>query len=308
MLKADDNAIVKLYFDSSVYAFVEARDEARGVRTWLRRKGHDLFASDEADLGEAIRTRDPTTRARRIRIVTSIARLSEPPTDLVMAKELLGEINRCHPEWISRYPSLRSQQEYMARRRRQSWSPFKADPSADSPTAQFFLGRVHRVLGANRAGARARREIRTKGGAIYKDFGRFARWQMEMDWRLLLLDPTTPGAEHDWLGPCLDLPLMFRQRSTDWERFCATEVDLNRVRMNYFSLAIIYSQTGTSIGDTVDRIHACNLLTFDRVVTADKRFFSTMQRARAIAPTTGEPVLIDRGAPSVVGELQRALR
>ena len=285
---------MKLYFDSSVYAFIEAKNEARTVRAWLRRRGHDLLASDEADLGEALRTPDPVTRERRVRVITSIARLSQPPTDLVMAKELLVEIARCHPEWIKNYPSLRSEREYMARRRRQSWDPLKADPSALSPTARFFLGRIHQVLGVNRAGAQARRDIRRTGGALYQDRSRFTRWQMEMDWRLQLLEPTTPGAELNWLRPRLDLDAMFRPPPADWQRFCATEIDLARVPMNYFSALIIYWQSGASIGDTLDRIHACHLLTFDRVVTADKRFFRTRENARTVAPTAGVPLLIER--------------
>jgi hypothetical protein len=70
---------------------------------------------------------------------------------------------------------------------------------------------------------------------------------------------------------------------------------------------ITYLQAGTSIGDTQDNNHASHLLTLDRLVTADRASFKTVHSARAMAPTAGEPVLIDRGAPSVVGELLRAV-
>jgi hypothetical protein len=72
--------------------------------------------------------------------------------------------------------------------------------------------------------------------------------------------------------------------------------------MNYFGAVFVYCLTGANIGDSIDRIHACHLLTSERVVTCDEAFFKVMERARAIQTTPGQPVLIDRGAASVVAE------
>jgi hypothetical protein len=87
----------RLYFDSSIYGFIhecQKRNpyEAQAIRQWLRAKGWDLVASDEANLGEAIAIPSADERAERVRLILRLARWVKPPIDLVMTEEVFAEI------------------------------------------------------------------------------------------------------------------------------------------------------------------------------------------------------------------------
>jgi hypothetical protein len=295
---------VRLYFDSNVYDFIDHRNEAGAIRAWLKKQGHDLCVSDEANLGEVARIADINRRAQLLSVVTRIGRLCEPPTDMIGSKELLREIARLHPDWIRTYPNLQSERKYIATRRRQMWEPLKKDPFQASAPAQAQQHTIAKVLGENRDAQRKRRDERAKGVAIYSDLNLMTREQMRMDWQLFFLEPTTPSAEVDWLRPSLDLNLVFAGNGSQWVHFWNVEVDVARVPMNYFGAVFVYSLTGANIGDSIDRLHALHLLTSDRVVTCDEAFFKVMGRARTTQRTPGQPVLIARSAASVVAELQ----
>lgn len=299
---------MQLYFDSNVYGFIDERNERSAVRGWQKKNKHRLVVSDEANLGELVRTPDLATRARLVDLATHLGDLSQPPTDMIASRELLGEIGRLHPEWISTYPSLRSASEYVARRRREMWEPLKADPSlALSGTAVSQVETIARVLGENRDAMRKRRDARAQGDPAYTDLKLVTREQMRMDWQLFLTGPTTPSAEIDWLRPALNLNEVFARNGSTWRDFWDNQIDVQRIRMNYLSAVVVFCQKDANIGNSIDRIHAVHLLTSDRVVTADENFYKVMQCARAIVSTPGLPVLVDRSAASAVAELQKQI-
>jgi hypothetical protein len=296
---------LKLYFDSNVYDFIDDTNEVGAIRAWLKKQGHDLCVSDEANLGEMARISDLNRRAHLLGVMTSIGHLCAPPTDMISSKELLGEIARLHPGWLRIYPSLQSERKYIETRRRQMWEPLKEDPSRFSAPAQGQQRTLEKVLGENRDAMRKRRDERPQKAAMYGDLNLVTREQMRMDWELFLFGPANPSAEVDWLRPCLDLNAVAADQASHWRHFWDVEVDVARMPMNYFSAVFVHSLIGANIGDSIDRIHACHLLTSERVVTCDEAFLKVMERARAIQTTPGQPVLIDRAAASVVRELQR---
>src|SRR5262245_9853983 len=80
---------MELYFDSNVYDFIGARNEARVVRKWLERTNHTLIASDEANVGEVLRIPDPHARASQVRTIM----LRLPVADL-LRQQFLGPVGR----------------------------------------------------------------------------------------------------------------------------------------------------------------------------------------------------------------------
>jgi hypothetical protein len=200
----------------------------------------------------------------------------------------------------------------------------KLDPGALPAGAVAAVKELGKVIGANKAAQAIRRVahlqkdrllVRTAVPGMqpiidaYPELERYVRAQLFHDWSLLLTEPINVSAETEWLAPLLDLTTMFRAPREDWQRFCIVETDLVRVPMNHVSVLVEYCQHGRQVtfGNTVDRIHACHLVDFDCVVSADKDFYDVMTAMLSLVTVPGKPVYLDRAAGSVVAELNRAI-
>jgi hypothetical protein len=313
-----------LYFDSSVYGFIDDAGEARAVRRWLQQSRLRVQASDEVNLGEALRTPDPAARTSRIKTIMTVTAGPTYPTDLVASEEFLREVRRNRPDWIRSYPSLASKKEYLRRRRARLWDWLKRDPSLMPDMAGTYLPVLDRVIGENVAAQKARRSAQLKRARLeftvhvpelvlifagYSELEQYARYQAEVDWRLQLTDPKTPSAENDWLMPNLDGDAM--SRGNEWFEFWIKEADLSIMPTTHVGAIVEYFQAERPItaGNTFDRIHAGYLVTHDRVVTADADFYDALVFVKKrLLQLRGEPVLIRRPASgSALAELQGAL-
>lgn len=312
-----------LYFDSSVYDFIYKAGEARGVRRWLQQAHHRVRASDEANIGEALRTPDSAIRTSLIRTITTVAPSPTYPSDLVNAEEFLREVRRHRAAWIRTYPSLASKDQYLRWRRRVSWDVLKADPSLLPARAAVSFHVLKQVIQSNIAAQKASRQAEHKGlrrvytvhvhelaqvFASYSELEQHSRFQAESDWRLQLTDPKGPSAENDWLMPHLDGEAM--SLGSDWSTFWFKEVDLAAVPTAHVAALVELFQRERPItpGNTLDRIHAQYLTGFDRVVTADADFYDALVFVTQRLKVRGSPVFIKRPAGgSALAELKAAI-
>jgi hypothetical protein len=318
---------VRLYFDNNVYGQIQDNREAESIRRWLRDNGHDLVASDEANLGEALAIKDTIRRAERVQLIQAVATWARPPSDLAMAEELFREVARCHPEWVRAYPSHRSKKLYLRERRGQSWDALRADPTTFSERGQRQLEAIDKVLDANKAAQKTRRELRRQGDfglhtddpelkAALKDCPKTElhyRVDMYHNYLLGLADPVTPSADTEWLAPLLRVDEMFRSEAREWRRFCALELEPLRTPVNLLYDMVSYCQETTGggpagHGSTVDRIHAVYLWSCDAVVTGDEGLFFAMKCAIEMAPHRGRPIKVLMEGTSITHQLDEAIR
>ncbi len=315
-----------LYFDSSVYGFIEARNEARAVRKWLREAGHTLVASDEANIGEALRIRNGHERAARVQAIFQTgAGLAARPTDLVAAEEMLGELMRVRRAWVREYPSLKSKSVYLRHRMRTVWDELRRDPYYLPAATSLVLPALEQIVGENKDAQKARRQAIRAGyprtfkipsrpdlTALmngYPDLESYTRNQLYVDFTYLLQQGVAASAETDWLAPHLDFDDMFRDPEGPWLDFWFKEVDPIRMPGNVLSILAEKQQDQYQItaGNTFDRIHSAYLEMADRVVTADRDLYNVMVYAAGVVKPRGLPALIDRSASSVIAELQAAI-
>jgi hypothetical protein len=272
-----------MYFDNSVYGFIDDADEARAVRTWLKRSQLRVEASDEVNLGEAIRAPDPKVRASRVKTILLVASGPTYPSDLVVSDEFLREVRRCRPEWIKTYPSLASKEAYLRRRRARLSNWIKQNPGTLPDTARIYFPVLGKVIGENSAAQKARRSGQLKHlrrrfivtlpelvqvFESYSELEQYARYQAEIDWRYQLTEPKTPAAENDWLLPHLDHNAMSVE--SEWHKFWFRDASLAAMPAVHVQALTEYFQADRRItsGNTFDRIHAAYLATHEVIVTA----------------------------------------
>lgn len=313
-----------IYFDSSVYGFIDDAGEARTVRQWLQRSRRRVRASDEANLGEALRTPDAAARTSRVRTIMTVAAGPTYPTDLLASDEFLREASRHRPEWIRNYPSLAEKKEYLRRRRARLWDWLRSDPSLLPDPAGTFFPVLERVIAENVAAQKVRRKAQLEqvkrrfivhvpdlapAFAAYSEVEQYSRYQAEVDWRYQLMEPKTPAAENEWLMPRLDGEAM--SHGNRWSEFWFRDADLAAMPTTHIGALVEYFQAERPIspGNTLDRVHAGYLVSHDFVVTADEDLFDALNFVkRHLLKLRGEPVLIRRGAGgSALAELQSAL-
>jgi len=326
----------RVYFDSSVYAYIQACEErapgeVAAIRRWLRSNGWGLVASDEANLGEAISIPSRDQRAERIRLMLRLAAWAKPPMDLVAAIEVFNEAARHQPSWVRQYMGQQDRKRYLRFRFDNTWAVVEKDPTAaaieSSPALQGQLSAIDEVLTQNKGLQKERREIRRVTGNKVRANATdpvleqalnalppqelYWRVQMYQDYTLLLLDRKSPSAESDWLPVLLDLDRVFANDGRDWQRFWVLQADPTRMPANYLYVAGLYCQEEepkpADRGSSVDRIHLCYLHQCDAVVTTDGGLFMTMVCALKIAPSKGVPILLNRSATSALAELQRCM-
>ncbi len=319
---------MELYFDSSVYGYIDDLSEAKSVRRWLAYRRHTLVASDEANIGEAVRIHDTNARASRVMaIFRAGARLARTPADMVSADELLKELARVRPAWIKAYPTLKSRSDYLQHRRQTVWDELRRDATFVPPAANTVFPILDRVIGENKAAQKARRQAVLAGRAMnfvakmrpdltsvmnsYTPLECYIRYQLYIDWTHLLQQRVVASAEVDWLAPHLDLNEMLRDVDTGpWLDFWFREADPSRMPATVLSILIEKQQDQYKInaGNTLDRVHGTYLQMVDRVVTADVDFHDAMLYAAGLVHARGAPILIKGSATSVVAELRAAVR
>jgi hypothetical protein len=316
-----------LYFDSSVYGLIDALNEAKTVRRWLRAERHRLIASDEANIGEVLRIPDSAARTRLVEtIFRSGARPSPRPADLAGAEELLSELMRIKPEWVRTYPGLRSKADYMRHRRRTVWDELRADPWYLPPASIQVMPALEGVIGDNLTAQKARRQAVQQGASMnfvarnrpdltalmtgYPELERYIRYQLCVDWWSMFENPKSASAELDSLAPHLDFEEMFRNPQGPWLEFWFRELDPDRMPSSVASVLVEKHQEKYRVtaGNTIDRIHGAYLQLADRIVTADRDFYNIMLCVVGDMKTRGVPILVDRGAASAVAELRRTIQ
>ena len=315
----------KDYFDSSVYGFIDACKEADEVAAWLKKTGHVVVASVEANIGEALRIPDPAARHTRIAVITKVARQrSGRPIDVVAAEEFLTAIEHHRPGWLRRKPRNQAKEKYLKLQRRQ-WNALVKDPGYMPPYASTVLTILHTEFGLNRQRQRERRDQLRSGADIPPITAdpalqaaiaslnwseRHIRYQLSGEWYFQFKEPKTTTAVSDWLLPSFNLNRMFAQPGDDWFRFWMQDVKLLDVPTNYIGALVehLQLQRKIEIGNTVDQIHAGYLLQSQHFVTADDAFYDVINEATKVLAVPAKPLFIRQSAGgSALAELQRVL-
>jgi hypothetical protein len=309
---------VNLYFDSNIYDLIVKRNEVQDVRRWLRATGHQVYASLEGDVTEALRAPE----SMRVPLVTAITRIAKPvhpPYDYRHFREIAAEIARQRPRWLRR-PIDRKAIDVYLRRRRAEWNVIKEDPAyAPSNLGQQGV-RVAAAIGVDTGRQRTSRRlgrspewIRHSASDVQQCIDSLS--QKERHWRYVASEevPASLNAEirkqgHlEWLRV-----LSWPQPTVEWHRFWMCDVEADRVPISRIIglVELFQRQRKVTSGNSIDRIcHAPHLVGFDRLITGDADFLKILQQVTAeFAPgVLAVPVAVGMANTSAVAAIQHAV-
>jgi hypothetical protein len=296
------------------------RGEAASIRRYLNRSGHTVLASD-FNLLELRSIPDASIMSRDLIALRSVTTtFEEYPLPYRHALEVFSEVRRIRPEWV-RATAPQSKIRSFLRRQREAWVEFKA-------------GRLPRgSIGAYRAAAEP-------GNAINRQVQKLMRAQSasegqlclvteldgervleieidlgdpEINWRVDCLSawsnaivgkhPT--GRDYaDYLGPYLK-PTAFVDPTAATD-FWLRKVQGRSVPLNRAAGLAHYFQTHHKIshGNSLDALHACYLHDVDVFLTADKAFFTVLEKVAKFIEHPAQVVLIERSSPSTLAQLR----
>jgi len=111
------------YFDTNVYSLIAASGEADRLRAWLEENHVTVFAS-RSNLSETWATPHTSTMQLQLQAITTVAGLYERfPQPYLHAKEVLLELQRLRPAWLTRSPRTRAISRYLRTHARANASP-----------------------------------------------------------------------------------------------------------------------------------------------------------------------------------------
>jgi len=288
-----------IYFDTNVYALMANQGCVSEVKRLLRRCATSVLGS-AFNLFESFRTVDPERRAAHVRAISALAwRHEEEPQLYKQAMELLNEIRRRRPEWLSKSPDMRLANEHR-RVEKELWVEIRRDP-------YYLPENVALYRATSSTGVRIKRDHQRKLRArqIRDGFltlrGRIllpkhhvdlqasldalsfldAYWRTGSAWTWFAAlhgDPFLSDSG-DFLRPHLAVSEI---KFGPWLEFWVHEADPERLKRDRLAAFTDYYQTHHSIttGNAVDIAHSGYLLDVDLLITQDKDFFQILSRLR----------------------------
>ncbi len=315
------------YFDSNVYGYIQRTGTARKVRSFLNAAHVRVWASD-ANLFEALRIDDEIERVARMKVIRGVA--AEKLTvqrAYVEARQLLAEIRRCRPQWLSPNPDLRT----AARFRREfarAWTTLREDPAYRPATAYGKYSRtVRHGVGAAMAQQKQMRGFKLRTDQVKQHnqlqlTPAFDDLQAVIDQMSFDEAWCRTSAAFTWLqalngDPSLrDLadylvPYLTHIATTiEWLTFWLTEIDLRTVPYSQIASRVAWAQPSRPVtaGNTGDVEHATYFLDYDHFLTGDRDFHRTL---KGITDTyyadRKPPAFVDVRNPDVIEEFRTTI-
>ncbi len=298
------------------------------MRQFLDNAGHDVRASAD-NLFEIYAIPDKSARISEIKTLISVASCFEKkPGSWLHAQELRREIGRLRPQWLrssSFTTKERKREKQFLKGHLERWDDAKSLKLRPARAFAAYRGDYESGWRTERATQKWLREEFRRGvskfwlGASSKrhqlltevDFGDpevFWRVDCFMVWFNALVRRTCASRDYaDWLDPYV------REDSfgdPSYPEFWLEEVAAENVPRNRLTGLVAYYQEHHKIthGNPGDQLHANNLLDVDVLCTADRAFFDILTKVTArYLGGVARPVLLDRQAPSALGELRAAL-
>lgn len=270
----------ELYFDSNVYARIDAEGSTPEVRDWISRNHFRLRVSENI-MSEALRIPEPNVRKLRFAVITQLANVFPQPGAFLTMKELIQAIGRRRPQWLRRDPDT----QYVSRflnLDRNTWRRLQADPAYFPPGIAHSLNVLHLSAGKVRDGQR-RTKDRLRGtkatmAAALPAEGAEASWRTAAAFQLISsLFPEEQTKR--WSG--LTFAYLDPSRITPDElaSFFQKEVrpdELPRTRLMGVADYLQRRYELTS-GNWTDQGHAVELLEVDTFVTRDRTFAKVLE-------------------------------
>lgn len=314
----------RVYFDTNVYRFVGAVGEVSLMRELLDASECTLVASS-GNLFETFAIQSERERHAEIDVLVRLARrFTRKPSSWLHALEMRNEIRLRRPAWTRRLLSSREEKQIRAllRGHSQNWeearsgqlppadaySMYRRDVEAGTATQKHFQKTVRGLRSRNKADF----SIVTPHGQIDFDPA-----DPEVFWRIEGLqvwynaiegrDPSSRDY-HDWLAPFLK-PGSFKDPSYEslWlQELSAAAMPLNRL---VGLVSFCQLEHKVSHGNAADQLHAGHWLREDLFFTADTAFHQVLKKVADVHfPQKPKPVLLDRGAPSCVKQVEAILK
>lgn len=314
------------YFDSNVYAYIQRTGTARKVRGLLNAAHVIVWASD-ANLFEALRVDDELERAARIKTIRRVAagKLTVQRS-YVEAQQLLGEVRRCRPQWLTANPDLRAATRYR-REFATAWTILREDPAYRPATAYSHYSRTVR----HGVGVAMAQQKQMRGFKLLTDHVKqhnrlqltpafddlqavidqmsfdeaWCRTSAAFTWLQALSGDPSLRDLADYLGPYLTgTPTTY-----EWLTFWLMEVHLAGLPYTQIASRIAWAQPSRPVtaGNSGDVEHATYFLDYDHFLTGDRDFYRSLKEVMDHHYADRRPpVLVDVRNPDAIEELRTA--
>jgi len=311
---------MRLYFDTNVYSYIAAACEEKEVRRLLTGAGYGIRAS-ASNLFEIYAIPDNDRRIREVNALTTVATSFEQrPQSWLQAEEVRREIKRLRPSWIKPRVRVQTIRQFL-RAHRQMWQDACSKilpPSKDYAQYHYqFEGgirsqrRFQKDMRKLRLDAASEARVTISSHEFEKEFGLdpevFWRNECAHVWYEALVTRNPASRDYaDWLDPFLRDSVF---KDSSYQRFWCEDVTAETVPRNRLSGLMDYYQTSYKIGhgNAEDTIHAGHLFDEDVFVTSDVAFHKVLsQIVQLHLDGVGEPLLLERSAPSALEQLRTA--
>jgi hypothetical protein len=313
--------MVRLYFDTNVYRFINEIKEIERIAQLLAERDCILVASS-TNLFETYAITSPLERERELKAIVALADDFESyPESWWHAVELRREIKRLRPGWLRSVGSKRQLRDFL-RGHRALWEEARRGIMPDPDTYAVFRRDSEGGVKNLRGGQQEQRQA-LRGGAknftlrtIYGESLRVEIGDPEIYWRWECLQVWYNALElgmpasrdyADWLRPYLRRGC-FRDRS--YTSFWLSEAMSDALPLNRLTGLVAFYQLQQKIthGNAADQLHATRWLTSDMFVTADRAFHEILTAvATHHFPNRPHPVLVNRSASTMSDQLESLL-
>jgi len=314
-----------VYLDLNIYDHAVKRAWVGQLQSVLIAERVITYGSGEL-LIEAMRTKDNRLRRRLVSTILRVVQHRLPPVGHRQAQQVLAEIRRCHPDWLTARPDRKLETSALDRSK-SLWRRLERDPGYLPWGMVANAGLLHGALGSGRDGQKARRALVAKhiepdvldllGDAkahleqsVAGLTGAERHWRVvggALWWDALLGDPQLADMK-TWIGGFVR-PIDQLSRSL-WMAFWCNEVAAAAVPVHVAELLAEYHQTDRGVGlqtsNALDVLHVPYAFGLDLVITADKGFAKVLARVRsALAEPTALVQTFDSTTSTPDADLRR---
>ena len=311
---------VLLYLDTNVLAGVEDRAEESALRAWLRDRKHRAMITD-VHLVEALAIRDQATRDARLDHLVAL-RSGGPyanPVGFLKAEEYVAEVKRRRPGWIEPFPRTDVAQHFLREARRR-WIQARRDRAALVAQRAPYAAVAEPAIRLSRSAQKEGRALQRQGYGALNGFA--------LGNRFVALSGPVPTADRVATFPLIAIATWYAalyQREehvrdlADYAQpylrrgisesafitFWLNDLDARKLPRALSGHIVAEEQLNArpGHGNSQDVNHATYAIDTDLFVTADQAFFNALPAVGAVVPQAAPPVFVDRGAPSIVEQL-----
>jgi hypothetical protein len=300
---------VDLYFDTNVFQHLDRRGEVGATADLVAARRARILLSS-AHQTEILRIDDPAQRASRVGAVFAFNVRFLPPEAIRLTREFLDEVKRLHPDWVrSRATGLIGSR--FTNESRRIWRDLRDRPEDRPQRMDEFEAMQAQVIRTHRDRQRKTRErLEAHKGGIAD---RLPLSEIDPYWRLRAWrgwteDVFTKPGVTDYsilLDGRIDVT---RITPATWAHHWEHEVDPARMPRHYAIGAADFAQRRHSLspGNSLDALHAANLLDAERFVTADGDFADVLPDLDSVLHPRCKIIELDPTV-SIVSQVQRSI-